>query len=150
MQEHLDRALSSASWQAFFPSVRVHNFFFSQFDHDVVEAVFEGLSSQQNREWRFERMWTLVDKCETVVHDVWQYGFVLSDRLGVARHCLLRWNREEFSGLHNRINYLQDEIGGLCNSSDSKAFECRKFLTAELGGLLEQEEVNWSLRACQN
>lgn len=109
VQERLDRTAAKAGLQTLFPSCWVPNFYFPNSGHFGVQIRLHGRDQWAQRVWRFEKMWTIEQKCRQLVLKAW-----LNSRRSFqdcqSRCCRLlsQWHRREYRQTPNRIKALEE------------------------------------------
>ena len=153
----LDRALASVDWILKFPSCRLHHLQGLSFDHKPLWLASDDVNThfyQAQKRFRFEAMWLKDDRCENLVHLVWDrclegdaMGKVLA-KVAVCQTQLKLWDKATFGNIHiklarKRKQLLQAEGESMGGRGHTQV----KFLTEEIQKLMDKEEVMWHQRA---
>lgn len=150
LQERLNLAVASGSWQTLFPRVWVRNFHFPCFNHNVVEVHLTKATFHQRPVCRFEKLWVGEEKCKSLIKESWGKKSGLSEQLGESRKNMSRYNPDEFCKLHHRIKFLESKLEQVSYSvSTPVSLHRRMELLCKLQDLLGKEDQYWSQRSHQ-
>lgn len=109
MWVQLDRALVTTEWLLKFPLVRLHHLQGLSSDHKPLWLASNDIQTrfyQPQRPFRFESMWLKDERCEEMVHSVWDlcsHGNPIDKVLRKVSDCqnqLKLWDKNIFSNVH--------------------------------------------------
>ncbi|KAK7837690.1 hypothetical protein CFP56_020890 [Quercus suber] len=152
-----DRAVATVDWILKFPTARLHHLPESSSDHKPLWLVSDDLQSRFNRAlkpFRFEAMWLKDERCEGVVHSVWDKssrGDPVSKVLRKVEECqtqLKLWDKNVFGNVRrelarNRKLLITAEGDSMAGRNHARV----KFLSEEISRLMDCEERLWSQRS---
>ena len=153
----LDRAVATADWILKFPTARLHHLPGSSSDHKPLWLVSDDLQTRfarAKKPFRFEAMWLNDERCEGVVHSVWDRnigGDPVSKIMSKVEECqtqLKLWDKNVFGNVRkalarNRKLLVIAEGDSMAGKNHARV----KLLSEEISRLMDCEERMWSQRS---
>ena len=136
---------------------RLHHLPGSSSDHKPLWLVSDDLQTQFNRAqkpFRFEAMWLKDERCEGVVHSVWDRNTgrdpmsKIMRKVGECQKQLKLWDKNVFGNVsmalaHNRKLLVMAKGDSMAGRNHARV----KFLSEEISRLMDCEERMWSQRS---
>ncbi|XP_074373938.1 uncharacterized protein LOC141714312 [Apium graveolens] len=152
VEERLDRALISHSWNLLFPTARLVNLEISTSDHcplwlDPVLQEFQ----KSVKHFRFENAWLREPMCHQIVQSSWELFSEDSfqKKIKCCSTSLAKWGKEITENFKERIAKLNKVLRRVKSRRDVESVKRYKDTHEQLCEVLNQKEIFWRQRAKQ-
>ncbi|KAF8404595.1 hypothetical protein HHK36_009482 [Tetracentron sinense] len=123
----LDMALANPLWRILFPSDIVWVLPALGSDHHFLLLGMEKEKKRGRKPFRYEQMWDAHEDCIRVVRTGWQIPqnnsspmLQVHQKISSTREALVRWNKQTFGNLNERINILKYKIAHIQDQDQSE------------------------------